>query len=378
MKRWLIGGGLLLVLFAGLVTASALLPESPDRLPGSITNPRPNGVRALGQVLMRDGVDVTQVTTLDEATAAGADATLAVYLSTNLSDAALTRLRESPADLVVVIAGSVTGPSVDALSDHRFMTDYWWSEDDRASADCTDPDASAAGTLTPSDTGIFAEADTVITCFPDEEDVALYARVQTDHHLLTAIAGDRWLRNDTIATEGNAALALRVFGHSQKLVWYLPGADAQPTGVTDNTGLDLFSLLPPWVRVTFALLLVAGAAAALWRGRRFGRLVRELLPVEVPASEVSAGLARLYRQSSARGHAAAGLRAATVHRVAARLGLPASAPPGLVVDRLAQATGAAPSTVEALCYGPPPPTDTALVELATGLTDLERKLTARE
>jgi hypothetical protein len=34
--------------------------------------------------------------------------------------------------------------------------------------------------------------------------------------------------------------------------------------------------------------------------------------------------------------------------------------------------------VEALCYGPPPSTDTALVELATGLTDLERKLTTRE
>jgi len=126
------------------------------------------------------------------------------------------------------------------------------------------------------------------------------------------------------------------------------------------------------------VLLVAGAAAALWRGRRFGALVPEALPVEVPASEASSGLARLYRQAGARGHAAAGLRAATVHRVAARLGLPASASPELVAERLGAAAGTPPSLVYELCYGPPPATDAALVELATALTDLERKLTSRD
>jgi len=48
------------------------------------------------------------------------------------------------------------------------------------------------------------------------------------------------------------------------------------------------------------------------------------------------------------------------------------------INLFAQATGDPPSALESLCYGPPPPTDTALVELATGLTDLERKLTTRE
>jgi len=378
MRRWLFGGGVLLVLFAALVTAAALVPESPDRLAGSITNPRPAGVRALGQVLQRDGVAVAQVTTLAEATAAGAGTTLAVYLSADLSESALTRLRDVTADLVVINAGGPTDSSVASLSGSRIETDYWWSDQDHPNASCTDPDALAAGSITPSSTGLRGLVDTVTTCFPGEDGTALYAQGQTDRHRLTVIAGDRWLRNDTITENGNAALALRAFGRNTQLVWYLPGADALPQGQQEATGFDPFSLLPPWTRVVLALLLAAGAAAALWRGRRFGGLVRELLPVEVPASEVSSGLGRLYRQSSARGHAAAGLRAATVHRVAARLGLPASAPPGLVIDRLAQATGDPPSAVEALCYGPPPPTDTALVELATGLTDLERKLTTRE
>lgn len=91
MKRWAIAAAVLTGLFAALVAAAALLPESPDRLAGSITDPRPQGVRALGQVLGADGVDVAQVTTLDDATArATAGSTLAVYLSEDLSDAAIT------------------------------------------------------------------------------------------------------------------------------------------------------------------------------------------------------------------------------------------------------------------------------------------------
>lgn len=376
MKRWVVTGGVLLALFAALVAASVLLPESPDRLAGSITNARPQGVRALGQVLGADGVDVTQVTALDDATRAGAGTTLAIYLSTELSDAALARLRDTPADLVVVYTGSTDLTGLRTLTDERIAAEEWWTDADTVRADCTDPDATAAGTLTPSTRyGLLARTNLVTTCFPGE-DSALYADTTTARHRVTVIAGDRWLRNDSITKEGNAALALRVFGRHAQLTWYLPGSDALPAAPHDS-GFDAFSLLPPWARAAFAVLLAAGAAAALWRGRRFGALVPEALPVEVPASEVSSGLARLYRQAGARGHAAAGLRAATLQQVASRLGLPASAPPGLVVERLTQATGDPAAHVHALCYGPPPPTDAALVDLATGLSDLERKLSSK-
>jgi hypothetical protein len=377
MRKWLIAGGIVLGLFAGLVTVAALLPEAPERLPGSITNARPEGVRALGQVLAADGVDVAQVTGLDEATAAAPGTTLAVYLDRNLSTDALARLRDVPADLVVVYGASDDVDDLYTLTGGRISGSSWWTTGS-GPADCTDPDAIAAGTISVGGTALMAEDESVTTCFGDDEESALYADVRAPGHRITVIAGTRWVRNDTITQEGNAALALRVFGRNARLTWYLPGVDAVTGDQREGTGPDLFALLPPWSRAVMAVLLAAAAAAALWRGRRFGALVREQMPVEVPASEVSSGLARLYRQSAARGHAAAGLRAATVHRLAARLGLPSSAPPELVVERLATASGQPPSAVRELCYGPPPATDAALVELATSLTDLERKLTTRE
>lgn len=379
MKRWLVAGGVLLALFAALVATAALLPESPDRLPGSITNARPQGVRALGQVLAANGVDVAQVTTLDEATAATEGSTLAVYLDKELSTSALTRLRDVPADLVVVYAGGGAGSAILTLTAGLMEDDYWWSETDLAAAACADPDASAAATVSAADLGIVSRSAGVVTCFGDETGAALYGDARTTRHRVTVVAGTRWLRNDSITDNGNAALALRVLGRHPRLVWYLPGPDALPSPESASPGgIDVFVLLPPWARTAGAVLLVAGAAAALWRGRRFGALVPEALPVEVPASEAASGLARLYRQAGARGHAAAGLRAATVHRVAARLGLPASASPELVAERLGAAAGTPPALVYELCYGPPPATDAALVELATALTDLERKLTSRD
>lgn len=377
-RRWLIAGGVLLALFAALVVATALLPESPERMPNSIANPRPNGTRALAQVLGRGGVEVTQETTLAGAVQrAEADTTLVVWLAQDLSPAAAAELSQVRADLVILLAGRYDVTNLEALTDQLVAADYWWSDgDDPPQANCYDPDALAAGTLTPSYAALYPLDDVVVrTCFDNGEDVALYADLWGAWHRVTVIAGETWLHNDTITRDGNAALALRVLGRHPRLTWYLPGSDAFASQQQASGELDLFTLLPPWSKAAFAVLLLAGAAAALWRGRRFGALVREPMPVEVPASEASSGLARLYRQAGARGHAAAGLRAATLHRVAGRLGLPPAATPELVRLRLGDATGCPPERINQLIYGPPPATDAALVDLASALTDLERKLT---
>ena len=166
-----------------------------------------------------------------------------------------------------------------------------------------------------------------------------------------------------------------MLGRNPILTWYLPGPDAVATTDGDDSGVNLMALFPPWAGPAFWLLLAAGAASALWRGRRFGALVREPLPVEVPASGgvVRAGLCTGRRAPRTRRRRAA---AGTVHRVAPRLGLTTAASAELVIERIAQASGEPSEQLRDLVYGPPPTTDAALVELATRLADLERKLSA--
>jgi len=378
-RAWVFGGVAALVLFVLLAVVTVILPESTNSLPGSLTNSRPNGSRALGQVLTSNGVATTQVTTLDEAAAAPAGATLVVYLDKELSDEAAARLGASAADLVILVARD-DATSVRSMSNQLITGTTWWSGGSTPPvAGCGDADATAAGTITPSFTGLTSWYNTgLTTCFTDPDGVSLYADVTTAHHRVTAIAGDRWLRNDTITANGNAALGLRVLGRNAQLVWYLPGADVERQYGDIDTQPDLITLLPGWAKAVIGMLIVAAVAAALWRGRRFGALVREHLPVAVPASEAAGGLGRLYRQSTARGHAAAGLRAATLRRVAAQLGVPPSAGAQLVVERLAEATGRPPGDLALLCYGPPPATDADLLTLTAQLSDLERELTIHE
>lgn len=379
IRSWLVGGAVLLVLFGLLLVATAFLPGDTEEASASITNSRPHGARALAQVLRSQGVSVTQATTLDEAeAAAGAGSTLAVYLTTDLSPEAAQRLRSVAADLVVLYAGYEL--DLETLTDGALTSQYWWLESgDVPAAGCSNADASAAGTLSGSEMGLVALRDDVDLCFRDDIDVGLFAETTTGHHRLTVIAGQNWFDNSTITQNGNAALALRTLGRHDKLTWYLPGADALPSAEgEDDWRFSFWSLLPGWAQAVFWVLLVSGAAAAVWKGRRFGPLVREKLPVAVPASEASAGLGRLYRQSGARGHAAAALRAASIGRLATRLGFPLSASPALVIERVAQAAGADPAAIAPLLYGPPPDTDNDLVNLATRLKDLEGELTRHD
>lgn len=378
MKKLLIVSGVVLALFAGLIAATLFLPESPDRMPNSLTNPRPEGARALGQVLAQDGVTVSQVTSITDVTTAPADSTVALVLPAGLSDDAVAALNQTPADVVVFYPGIVFTTDINRLTDNRLGVQYWSRANPRPNAECADADAVAAGQLSGDVSfGLVSYDDRVMTCFADDSYANLYADLTTSRHRVTVVAGLSVIRNSRITELGNAALALRTLGRHEQLTWYLPEAASTATVIPGSEGVNSFDLLPPWARSVFAVLLAAIAAAALWQGRRFGALVREAIPVAVPASEASSGLARLYRQAGARGHAAAALRAATIHRVAARVGVSASDPPDTVISQLAQASGADPTALTELFYGPPPTTDTGLAALAETLTDLERKLSSR-
>lgn len=359
-----------LVVLVGLLAA---LPEPrTSAVPLAPDNPAGNGARALAEVLGDQGVEITYVRTTSEAVAAAdAGTTLLVTGDALLGLGQMEDVAATRADLVLL------DPTV-LLDEVTPGATRSWSGDDGATttrrAYCTDPDAEAAGTLSSAGPGFTALGPGAVACFPTaagEPGTAAYV-VVTGERRVTAFADSRFLMNDAITAEGNAALALRALGRHDRLTWYVPSLN--DFGDATETGPALGDLLPPVVPVLALQLLVVAAAAALWRGRRLGRVVTEPLPVTVRAAETTRGRARLYRRARSYGHAAAALRAGAAARSAHRLGLPRSAGAHAVIDALAQATGRPTEAVAALLYGPPPKNDAGLAQLARELDELESEV----
>jgi hypothetical protein len=155
-------------------------------------------------------------------------------------------------------------------------------------------------------------------------------------------------------------------------VWLVPDPlDTSAAGEPSDPG---GTVLPSWAGVVGLWALLVVVVAAVWRARRLGPLVAEELPVVVRATETTRGRGRLYRRTRSRGHAAAGLRAASAEVVARRLGVPRSADPTTLTEAVSRATGRPTRDVADLLYGPPPPDDGALVELARRLDTLESEV----
>ncbi|GEA88632.1 DUF4350 domain-containing protein [Cellulomonas cellasea] len=337
-------------------------------------NAAPEGARAVAQVLGDQGVEVTYVRRTSEAVAAAdAGTTLLVTGDALLGLSQMEDLAATGADLVLLDPTALLDEVTTAA------TRSWSGPDDTApttrTARCEDPTAAAAETFRSGGPGFTVLAPGAVTCFPtstDDEGSGAYLVVEGERRV-TAFADTRFLRNDTVADEGHAALALRALGRHEQLTWYVPSLDDFGDEATP-AGPGIGDLLPPVAEVLALQLLVVVGVAALWRGRRLGRVVTEPLPVTVRAAETTRGRGRLYRRARSYGHAAAALRAGTAARCAQRLGLPRSAGAHAVIDALAQATRRPADEVAGLLYGPPPKDDAGLAQLARRLDELESEV----
>ena len=101
---------------------------------------------------------------------------------------------------------------------------------------------------------------------------------------------------------------------------------------------------------------------------------RRALPVVVRASETVEGRGRLYRSHRAGDRAADALRTATLQRLLPRLGLGPDAAPPAIVAAVVERIGQDPEFVRHTLFGPPPATDTDLVNLAHALDNIERQV----
>ncbi len=188
------------------------------------------------------------------------------------------------------------------------------------------------------------------------------------------VDGAALFRNDALTENGNAALGLALLAPTAHVVWYVPSYSDTDMSLEDTESLG--ALTPGWVTPAILLLLIAGLAAAFWRGRRFGPLVSETLPVTVRAAETMQGRARLTARAGDAAHAGAALRTGALLRLGTRLGIDGRTTPGAVADATADRLRRPRAELAALLVGPLPATDPELIVFARDLAEIENAVDA--
>lgn len=330
------------------------------------TSANPDGGRAVARVLADEGVSVVPAESADDAGAALADAvgdaTLLVVDGPYLDPERLADLIADASSVVIVDPAFRT---LRAVAPDVLLSGA--ADDGAVDADCSIPAAERAERATV--TGTFSIDGDGEGCFPVGDGRFGVVTVEGTT-AVTVVGSPEVFANGSVTQHGNAALALGLLGGSETLVWYIPGladveADAPPT---------IGELTPGWVVPTLLLVLAATIAAGLWRGRRFGPLVVEPLPVTVKAGETMEGRARLYQRSSARLRAVDSLRIGTIDRIASMLALSRHADAVEVAAAAAALTGRNPGEVRAVLVDAIPRSDADLVGLSDALTLLETQI----
>lgn len=369
--RWI---GAAAVLTIGAMTLALLNSGSAaERDALSPVSASPEGAKAIVQVLSEHGVkvEIAEGTSEAERLLGAGAATLVMTSPEIASDAAIENIRSlaADADLTVLLT-----------ADEKVLRDFAFGEfsetpgEGRVSepgrAGCPAAVFARVGEI--SAPALFEPAEGVTPCFIDGEGRAalLFADVppgpsahasvssETATARVALIEASETFDNAHLAEHGNAALAFALFGAEDRVVWYVPSAADL---AADRAG-TLAALTPKWVTPAMLLLVLTAIVAAVWRGRRFGPLVEERLPVTVRASETMLGRARLAARSGDAAHAAEALREGAIRRLARRRGLPRTAS----AQQIAQALPNEPS-LDLLLTGALPRSDAELVDYARAL-----------
>lgn len=334
--------------------------------PGSFA---PSGSHALARLIEAQGVHIDVVHTAGDATRAahaGGDATLLITLPDLLVPEQLATLGHGIADLVVVAphedAVVALSPSVHTAGETPVVG---------RSPNCSVEALAATGTATMGGVLYQTTGDAQAQrCYP-AGDAASLLQLSTGGATITFLGTGTPLTNHDLAQRGNAAVAMRLLGKHQRLVWYVPSLSDPSLSEGQRSFYDL---LPRGGLYGLAQVAVAVMLLALWRARRLGAVVTEPLPVVVRAAETVEGRARLYRRARASDHAAFALRQAARERLVSRVGLATATDPAALLDAVAHRVGRSAAEVHSLLYGPAPADDAALVRLADALDALEKEV----
>jgi hypothetical protein len=359
--------GTAFLLAVGVSVLTGRQPPYSERLdPG---NAGPDGARAVARVLSDQGIEVTVVRDADafDGTRITGSTTVLVTSVGNLGPSTADRLLAHARGTRLV----VVDPPVGSLGLFHLPEGVRVRDPGTVRAACDDPVLN----------GLAIEVDRA-TAFPVDGEGCFGAGKRAHHallvtdpvHSISVLGAGGLLTNDQVVRADNAAVALRLLGQRDRLVWYVAD-DADLLG-SDAVGLG--SLLPDWLGPALWLVALAIIALALWRGRRLGALAVEPLPVAVTAIESTESRGRLYRKVNDRAHAAQTLRGAARTRIAKALRLPRSSSedPETLVRDVAGAGGLDPARVRDLLSpdAAVPRTDKDLTQLANDLAELDREV----
>ncbi|VEI12894.1 DUF4350 domain-containing protein [Trueperella bialowiezensis] len=347
-----------IVIVSILVIAVVRLPSQGRRL--SPESAAPDGTHALAQILRDHGVKVSEVTPLEALTLATPETTLLIDPEAMVGDTLAKDLIATRANIIV------TADML--LKMWGFEGDVNYLQPTLLTPKCDDPDALAAGTIGPI-SSVFVPDDprSVTGCFPADGGFAWVQSADNPH--VTLVADTSILTNAKLAQAGNTAFLMRKLGAHPHVYWVSGSGDEDaPRRSRMSAGL------PDWFYPVAGALALSLGWWALYRSRRFGKLVAEPLPVVVPAAETTRGRSILYQRGKNHQHAAQALRAGTIARVGSGRGIRAEANPDVVISTLAQASGYPPDVVADLFYERRVNNDRELTDLATDLRRFERDL----
>ncbi|VXB11392.1 DUF4350 domain-containing protein [Pseudoclavibacter sp. 8L] len=382
-RPWLLiaAGAVVIAVTSALLAGGMANANSPYL---GVDSARPNGAKAVFTVLGNQGVSTSAATSLDEARSqlqdAEGDTTLVIHDRDGLAvDDLAAQVAELDAERVLLLAPSRS--LLEAFDGAIVVGGVGADGEDgdtvAAGAECTSPLGDLAPDISQRGARLYQLSDDASggsACYAESGRFAYVETELASGTELAALGATDNLSNGEVLSAANAAMGLAVLGETQSLVWYVPG-------VTDAEAVfgaqpSLSSYVPPWLTPTILIALASLLGVMVWRGRRFGPLVEERLPVIVEASETMQGRGRLYAQQRARLRALDNLRIGTTTRLARSLGLARASHVQEIITSSASVLGANRAAVAWTLLDAVPGSEAELLDLSQALLTLEREVAA--
>lgn len=228
---------------------------------------------------------------------------------------------------------------------------------------CTLPELDDVGTLAGSFLVRFDAAAGDGFCFDSAGSAFVISETFGEGRLIH-LGGAEVLTNGRLGDDDNAVLAARLLvpevGARVAIVY-------DPVSAVGAEGDTLLGLIPTPVRWFGAQLTLAFGLLVWWRARRFGRVVDEPLPVDMPGSLLVQASAELRRRSRGHGVAITALRSDAERRLRSEYRLPRDTPIPDLIRTVVSRSDLTQADLEAALANPTTASGEGLVAVAAAI-----------